>query len=119
MCLPVEYSEERAGRITEWQHIDNMQDSRYRSLNTCAYAEHGTLEIRLHSGTSNPAKIANWITFLLLCAEIAYRVALSGLEAIHSGEDVIRLAHGLGVIDLREREGLLAYFKNRQEKFRS
>jgi len=41
-------------------------DARYRAINPHSYSRHGTLEIRLHSGSVNPIKINNWIELLLL-----------------------------------------------------
>lgn len=37
------------------------QQSRYKAVNICAFSEHGTIEVRLHSGTTNFTKIVNWI----------------------------------------------------------
>lgn len=38
---------------------------RFFGLNTWAYKSHNTMEVRIHSGTSNPVKILNWIKLLL------------------------------------------------------
>jgi len=37
---------------------------RYHKLNLCAFAEHGTIEFRQHSGTVEADKICYWIEFL-------------------------------------------------------
>ena len=42
--------------------------SRYLGINPSAYNEHGTLEVRIHSGTLNFHKINNWIRILLSIA---------------------------------------------------
>lgn len=41
--------------------------SRYGKLNLAAYAKHGTVEFRHHSGTTDPEKIKNWA---LLCGKL-------------------------------------------------
>lgn len=47
--------------IRSWAHSMD----RYYSLNLNSLYEHGTLECRLHSGTTNATKIKNWIDLLL------------------------------------------------------
>lgn len=42
--------------------------SRYYSLNLSAYGRHGSIEIRLHSGSLNSEKVLSWVAFLLLLA---------------------------------------------------
>jgi hypothetical protein len=42
---------------------------RYHKVNLAAYAKYGTVEFRQHSGSLNPAKIANWVRFLLQFVE--------------------------------------------------
>jgi hypothetical protein len=42
---------------------------RYRTVNLAAYARHGTIEFRQHSGTANPDKVANWVQFCLYFVE--------------------------------------------------
>jgi len=43
---------------------EKYNDARYCALNLHSRYYHGTLEFRLHSGTTNKAKIINWITIL-------------------------------------------------------
>lgn len=42
-----------------------LHDSRYHKLNLCAFARHGTVEFRQHSGTIDSEKIINWVEFCL------------------------------------------------------
>lgn len=44
---------------------DTAIADRYRAVNARAYAEHKTIEVRLHTGTVNARKIVNWISLLL------------------------------------------------------
>lgn len=39
--------------------------NRYMAVNLASYARHGTVEFRQHSGSTNAAKVANWVTFCL------------------------------------------------------
>ena len=43
--------------------VDNRE--RYLAINPCAYRRHKTIEVRLHSGTTNAIKITNWVELLL------------------------------------------------------
>ena len=40
-------------------------ENRYSGINTQAYAKYKTVELRMHSGSTNGVKITNWIGFLL------------------------------------------------------
>jgi hypothetical protein len=51
-------------RRTEHADPDHLVD-RYQAINPCAIAEHQTIEVRLHSGTTNADKIIHWISLLL------------------------------------------------------
>jgi len=39
---------------------------RYKAVNVCAFNKHSTIEIRLHSGTTDYTKIISWIRLLEL-----------------------------------------------------
>jgi hypothetical protein len=51
----------------EFQNTEHFKKcaERYYGLNTWSYKSHQTMEIRIHSGTSNATKINNWIKLLL------------------------------------------------------
>ncbi len=46
-------------------HGENFDGSRYMAVNTYAYKQYKTIEVRLHSGTVRYDKIKNWIDILL------------------------------------------------------
>lgn len=46
--------------------------SRYRAINACAYRAHRTIEVRLHQGTVDATKIANWAALLCAIADCAW-----------------------------------------------
>lgn len=43
--------------------------SRYRVVNACAYQAHRTIEVRLHQGSVDATKIANWVALLIAIAD--------------------------------------------------
>jgi hypothetical protein len=83
-CVPVALSELDA----QVEHVRNGNISniglngRYRSLNLNAYATHGTVEVRLHHGTLNGAKVKAWAEFVSALAR--YSSAGSLLQS-HDG----------------------------------
>lgn len=46
-----------------------QSNARYSKINTTAFSKHGTIEIRLHSGTTDFTKISNWVK---VCHSIAF-----------------------------------------------
>ena len=53
--------------IDACKNMDQMRDiypCRYRKLNIQSYFRHQTLEVRHHSGTTDPAKITNWVRLM-------------------------------------------------------
>ena len=54
-------------KIDACRTMEQMKDlyiSRYRKLNVHSYFRHQTLEVRHHSGTTDPEKIANWVRLM-------------------------------------------------------
>lgn len=47
--------------------VFNEKDARYQAINPTSVRSHKTIEVRLHGGTTNAAKIINWIK-ICLCA---------------------------------------------------
>jgi hypothetical protein len=48
--------------------FDPQSGNRYRGINPTAYDKHKTIEVRIHSGTTNAIKIVNWVTLLVRIA---------------------------------------------------
>jgi hypothetical protein len=42
-----------------------VHNSRYHGINCASYREHGTIEVRLHAGTTNTQKITDWVRWLI------------------------------------------------------
>lgn len=51
--------------------IDNGGRGRYYSLNLDSFARHSTVEVRLHHGTLNAAKITGWAEFITAVADFS------------------------------------------------
>ena len=84
---------------------------RYSAINMSALREHNTIEVRLHSGTTNFTKITNWITLLYA---IMNKKGFKGKNVT----DLKSLFDELyGKEWNEETKKLFLYFKLRQEKF--
>lgn len=59
-CEPLPYS---SGDLRNWSFRDILDstEDRYHWLNWHAYNRHKTVEVRLHSGTTNADKVNNWV----------------------------------------------------------
>lgn len=108
---------------------------RYSALNLSALSKHGTIEIRLHSGTLDPAKIFNWIK--LAHAMYTYALDKYSKEKVHEifkmdvskekAKAVFELLeldqeateHFMGRIDKFYEEGLESYAKKLTDQNRA
>lgn len=55
---------------------------RYRAVNLCAFSAHKTLEVRLHSGTTDYTKILAWVRLLELLAALRSKPKPGGCVAV-------------------------------------
>jgi hypothetical protein len=95
-CKPVR-GRELAGKMRKGE--------RYRTINHRSMDRHGTLEVRLHNGTTDATKINSWVALLI---GIADAPMIAG---------VIRTAAGMGkACDLSDE--IVGYVKGRQAKFK-
>lgn len=81
------------------------RESRYKAINPESYKKHGTLEIRLHSGTTNINKINNWISILTAIVDKKEPAVIDVLN----GDDM------KSAFDISE--SLVEYIKVRTKKF--
>ncbi len=51
-------------RANSYARLNISRNDRYRAVNVCSFSEHGSLEVRLHSGTTDFTKIVNWIRLI-------------------------------------------------------
>jgi hypothetical protein len=83
-------------------------NNRYAAINLTSFKKHGTLEIRLHSGTIDSTKIINWINICsaaMQCKELSKRDAtdITGIEEL--------------IYKLKLQGSLASYVKERYNKF--
>lgn len=79
-----------------------MEGDRYQGINPQSFNDHGTIEVRLHDGTTNAEKIINWITLLQV---IAYKKGMKQLPHINE------------LVKYNAKPSLIEYVKTRIEKF--
>lgn len=71
-CRPWAADELRraTGELESMRSIGAYYD-RYRTINVMSFPRYGTIEVRQHQGTLNPAKIEGWIKLMMALVEIA------------------------------------------------
>jgi hypothetical protein len=62
--------------------VSRFNGSRYRAVNVCSFAKYKTLEIRVHSGTTDYTKIISWIRLLELLSVINFKPKGEGITAL-------------------------------------
>jgi hypothetical protein len=79
---------------------------RYWGINPSSYGTHKTIEVRLHSGSTNFTKLSNWVRILVNIAHVSnkYRTDVDSAE---------KFCDRLGLND-----DMLAYIKERMAKFK-
>lgn len=80
---------------------------RYRTVNVCSYARHGTVEVRQHQGTLNPAKVEAWVRF----AQAMWTVDAA---PSHAEDDTYAMLDAMSELDAETRE----YLRSRAYSFR-
>lgn len=98
----------RANRFCKYNH---SQHDRYSFINSKAYAKHGTLEIRGHSGTIDYTKIKNWIEVMQALIHVAER-PVRKYQQVRSINTLLKVLRSVGV-----GVGLLEYIKERAALF--
>jgi hypothetical protein len=84
--------------------VSDYRGSRYYAVNKCAYDKFKTIEVRLHSGTTNYSKIANWVDLVF---------AISRATAIRE-----RMADHFLMLDaINARDSMIAYVESRLSAF--
>lgn len=62
---------------TQHEFDKGIHDGRYQAINPEAYNKYKTIEIRLHSGSTNANKIINWVTILSGIANLPTKIESS------------------------------------------
>jgi hypothetical protein len=79
----------------------SIKNDRYAAINTESLKKHGTIEVRLHQGTLDFTKIANWIKLLYAISRAAKVPRTANLEVLSK--------------EVRLKKSTLNYFKKRQQ----
>lgn len=114
--LDHEYSQFKFSRAKKKLISDLSMNSRRNALNLHSLSKHGSIEIRLHAGTTNAEKIINWARLITAIAEYSFKKYDS--EKIHAlfrqeiSEDKINAVF----IELGLSQELSDYYKARIEK---
>lgn len=92
---------------TAWSALnDGNSGQRYNGINLLALQKHNTIEIRIHSGSTNFTKISNWVKILTSIANMGNKVLTEAFKP----ETFCR--------NYNLDNEVLAYIKQRIEKFK-
>ena len=116
-ALTITEAEQLAERVRGGD-ISNAGRGRYLSLNLDSFARHSTVEVRLHHGTLNGAKITGWAEFITAMADLSRE----GYQlASRFNDDAERLNNIVDLLDTLVHHGHLMnetsdYLKGRVEQ---
>ena len=103
-------------KIDDCRNMDQMKQlytCRYRKLNIHSYFRHQTLEVRHHSGTTDPAKITNWVRLMARMFDAAESAAAVRNRPEDNGVGMPRMKWFFQAIDAR---GLTKFYTERAKK---
>jgi hypothetical protein len=104
------------GKIDACKNMDQMKElypCRYRKLNIQSYFRHQTLEVRHHSGTTDPAKITNWVRLMARLFDAAESAAAVRNRPEDNGVGMPRMKWFFQAI---EAKGLTGFYTARAKK---
>ena len=81
---------------------------RYYKINFQAFATHGTIEFRQHSGTLDADKAANWVRLLTGFFAVAMSVRVVANRSFATFEDLLKKTDRNGAAYLRARAAMFA-----------
>jgi hypothetical protein len=103
-------------KIDACRNMDQMKQlypCRYRKLNIQSYFRHQTLEVRHHSGTTDPAKITNWVRLMARMFDAAESAATVRNRPVDTGLGMNRMKWFFQAIDAR---GITKFYTERAKK---
>jgi hypothetical protein len=103
-------------KIDACRSIEEMKaiyPCRYRKLNIHSYFRHQTLEVRHHSGTTDPAKITNWVRLMARLFDAAESAAAVRNRPEDTGIGMSRMKWFFQATDAR---GLTKFYTARAKK---
>jgi hypothetical protein len=103
-------------KIDDCRSIEEMKalyPCRYRKLNIHSYFRHQTLEVRHHSGTTNPEKITNWVRLMARLFDAAESAAAVRNRPEDNGVGMPRMKWFFQAINAK---GLTKFYTARAKK---
>ena len=103
-------------KIDACRNMDQMKQlypCRYRKLNIQSYFRQQTLEVRHHSGTTDPAKITNWVRLMARLFDAAEAAATVRNRPVDTGLGMNRMKWFFQAIDAK---GLTKFYTERAKK---
>lgn len=85
--------------------VSGLDGSRYHAVNMTSLSKHRTIEVRLHSGTTDARKIESWVKLLRAIVESKLRFQ-GNVSSFQAMIDILRLS-----------DELVEYFDRRFQKF--
>ena len=95
------------------EQMKQLYPCRYRKLNIHSYFRHQTLEVRHHSGTTDPDKITNWVRLMARMFDAAESAAAVRNRPEDNGVGMPRMKWFFQAIDAR---GLTKFYTARSKK---
>ena len=95
------------------EQMKQLYPCRYRKLNIHSYFRHQTLEVRHHSGTTDPAKITNWVRLMARMFDAAESAAAVRNRPEDNGVGMPRMKWFFQAIEAR---GLTKFYTARAKK---
>ena len=95
------------------EQIKDLYISRYRKLNVHSYFRHQTLEVRHHSGTTDPEKITNWVRLMARMFDAAEAATTVRNRPVDTGLGMSRTKWFFQTI---EAKGLTKFYTARAKK---
>lgn len=97
--------------------LRSTNNGRYQTMNLQALSDHGTIEIRLHAGTTQYKKVIEWVNLMLLfftyCLKnYNHREVVGLFDQKISDQKIANICNMLGLTEKQE-----VYFKGRVHKF--
>jgi len=100
-----------------FNYILERTDDRYHWLNWQAYQRHHTVEIRLHSGTTNYDKVANWVKIHTRFVDALAKLPEREVYDLFAGKSVVQKF--AAIMDIISDDGTLrSYYMKRAAKMK-
>jgi hypothetical protein len=93
--------------------MKQLYPCRYRKLNIHSYFRHQTLEVRQHSGTTDPTKITNWVRLMARMFDAAEAATTVRNRPVDTGLGMSRTKWFFQTI---EAKGLTKFYTARAKK---